>query len=256
MLMGYNKLPIWRDYWNTSNDLCCPLVSKAMTRQRFGIILKYLHCNDNAAIPADNKDRLFKIRPFIDGLNTNFRSFYNGTSNLSVDESMILFKGRNTMKQYCPMKPTKRGYKMWCLADQRGYIKKFSIYQGKDGLMEDKWSGFGLGERVVLSMTEDEWNKNKIVYFDNYFTSLPVLEKLRHENMLACGTIRLNRKGTPQNMVADKSMKRGDWDYRVSSTDITYFKWMDSKAIYLASNFHGTESSTGLDGIKKVCREK
>lgn len=29
------------------------------------------------------------------------------------------------MTQYLPMKPIKRGYKLWCLADQRGYIKKF-----------------------------------------------------------------------------------------------------------------------------------
>lgn len=171
-LMGYHKLPSWKDYWSTSEDFCLPIIGKTMSRNRFDEILSNLHVNDNAKIPKDNKDRLYKLRPMIDGLNNKFQQLYHGTRQLSVDESMILFKGRNVMKQYCPMKPIKRGYKIWCLADQHGYIKKFSIYQGKDEALEEKFAGFGLGERVVLSMTENEWGKNKIIYFDNYFTSV------------------------------------------------------------------------------------
>lgn len=40
--------------------------------------------------------------------------------NLSIDESVIAFKGRSTMKQFMPMKPIKRGFKVWacCCASQ------------------------------------------------------------------------------------------------------------------------------------------
>jgi hypothetical protein len=46
---------------------------------------------------------------------------------MAVDESIIVFKGRSVLKQYNPMKPIKRGYKLWCLADQWGYVKSFDI---------------------------------------------------------------------------------------------------------------------------------
>uniref|UniRef100_A0A0K8VYQ3 PiggyBac transposable element-derived protein 3 n=1 Tax=Bactrocera latifrons TaxID=174628 RepID=A0A0K8VYQ3_BACLA len=119
--MGYHQLPSYR---RISEDMAVPVVSKAMSRNRFDLILRFMHVNDNSKIPKNNKDRLFKIRPMVEALNQRFQQVYHRTKELSVDESMILFKGRTAIKQYCPMKPIKRGYKLWCLADQRGYIKK------------------------------------------------------------------------------------------------------------------------------------
>lgn len=243
-LMGYHKLPSWRHFWSESQDLGVSLVGKAMSRNRFDAILSNLHVNDNSCIPKDNKDRLFKLRPLIEYLNEKFGTAYHGTRQLSVDESMILFKGRSSMKQYNPMKPVKRGYKLWCLADQYGYIKKFSIYQGKDEKLENKYATYGLGERVVLSLTEKEWGKEKIIFFDNYFSSVKLLEKLKNENTLACGTIRANRRGNPTNLRDERKMKRGDFDYRSSTDGISFYKWKDTKTVLLASNYHGNELTT------------
>ena len=49
---------------------------------------------------------------------------------------MILFKGRSSLKQCNPMKPIKRGYKIWAKADMDGYMSKFSMYQCKKGEIE------------------------------------------------------------------------------------------------------------------------
>lgn len=46
-LMGYNKLPSWKHYWATSNDLNVPCVSNIMGRNRFDNILSNLHVQDN-----------------------------------------------------------------------------------------------------------------------------------------------------------------------------------------------------------------
>ena len=56
---------------------------------------------------------------------------YNVSRKVSIDESMILYMGRHSIKQYNPMKPIKRGYKLWVRADVDGYISKFDVYQGK-----------------------------------------------------------------------------------------------------------------------------
>lgn len=159
--MGYNSRPAWKDHFSSAEDLNNVLICKTMPRDRFAMILAYLHCNDNTQMPRNCKDKLYKIRPVVKELNRKFQECYHGTRELSVDESMIKFKGRSTLKQYLPMKPIKRGYKLWCLADQRGFIKKFQIYQGKDEEMSEKFNNYGLGERVVLELTEHEWGNRK-----------------------------------------------------------------------------------------------
>jgi hypothetical protein len=44
---------------------------------------------------------------------------------------MVRFKGRSSLKQYNPMKPVKREYKLWCRADMSGYIYECDVYQSK-----------------------------------------------------------------------------------------------------------------------------
>lgn len=241
--MGYHQLPSYKHYWSSASDLGVPTVSSSMTRNRFQAILSNVHVNDNSLITPENKDKVFKIRPLIQSLNNQFDILYHGTRELSVDESVILFKGRSTLKQYNPQKPIKRGYKLWTIADQNGYIKQFDVYQGKNETIEKQFQHYGLGERVVLSLTEKYWGKYRQIYFDNFFTSVDLLEKLKTEKTLACGTIRINRRGLPKDLPADKKMNRGDFDYRVSNLDITFFKWYDNRVVHLASNFHGTEST-------------
>lgn len=44
---------------------------------------------------------------------------------------MIEYKGKTSLKQYMPMKPIKRGIKMWCRADSTNdYLSEFDIYTG------------------------------------------------------------------------------------------------------------------------------
>ena len=62
---------------------------------------------------------------------------------------MVPFKGRSTLKQYMPMKPVKRGFKAWMLADSHtGYVSGFEIYTGKKGDTVEK----GLGASVVKTL--------------------------------------------------------------------------------------------------------
>ena len=85
---------------------------------------------------------------------------------------MIKFTGRSSLKQYMPMKPVKRGIKVWVLADSHnGYFSKFQVYMGKkDGVVEK-----GLGARVVKDLTSSLKGKYHHVYFDNFFTSTELI---------------------------------------------------------------------------------
>ena len=51
----------------------------------------------------------------------------------SIDESMVKFKDRSSLKQYLPLKPIKRGIKIWQRCDARsGYAYDLNVDSGKD----------------------------------------------------------------------------------------------------------------------------
>ena len=109
------------------------------------------------------------------------------------------------------------------IPDAVGYINKFDVYQGKFEQVSENMKLFGLGERVVLSMIDHLHNNHHEVNLDNYFTSIPVFEDLKNVGVHACGTIKANRKFLPTQIKQDKTMRRGDFDYRVAN-DIIFYK--------------------------------
>ena len=62
-------------------------------------------------------DRLGKVRPIINHLLTKFAEAYDPHKEVVVDEAMIKFQGRSSLKQYMPKKPVKHGIKVWVLGD-------------------------------------------------------------------------------------------------------------------------------------------
>ena len=72
---------------------------------------------------------------------------------ISVDETMIPFKGRLSFKQYIRDKPVKHGIKVFVLADGKyGYIKRIQIYTGKNSTLSQ--NELGLSTKVVLDLVK------------------------------------------------------------------------------------------------------
>ncbi|XP_051170607.1 piggyBac transposable element-derived protein 4-like [Leptopilina boulardi] len=196
-----------------------------------------MHLNDNESMPKTGDptyNKLYKVAPMINHLSENFLKFYKPTKEQAIDESMIRFKGRSSLKQYLPQKPIKRGFKVWVRADKYGFVCEFQIYTGKiDGSAEKL-----LGERVVRDLSRELTFKNYHLYFGNYFTSVSLMICLKNEGIQACGTVRSNRKELPKCQKPDKSLKKGDSEYRTSFKGISWVKWKDNKAVQFLSNFH------------------
>ena len=132
-------------------------------------ILSNTYVNDNTAVTNN------KLRPLLNKFNKNFAKICNISNRVSIDESMILFKGRSSIKQYNPMKPIKRDYKLRSMGDMDSYLFQLDVYQGKDkALPIDSYreKHFGLGKKVVYRMTKPFHGKNHKVYCDNYFSSV------------------------------------------------------------------------------------
>ena len=75
------------------------------------------------------------------------------------------------------MKPIKRGYILWCIADNSAYVYGFEVYTGKRKEKEYQPNvDRRLGGKVVVSFTSNLHGRNHKVFFDNYFASISLLE--------------------------------------------------------------------------------
>lgn len=249
LLMGIKRYPSYRDHWSSSPDLHDPFISKIITMHRFGWLLSHLHLNDNSIMPnrgSANFDKLFKVRPLIDEINANFKRCFCPHENVAIDEAMIKFKGRSTLKQYMPKKPIKRGYKVWLICDETGYCFDFEIYTGRaeDGAEKE------LGARVVKRLASQIYNKNHRLYMDNFFTSVGLMQHLLQNGVYACGTINSNRKNLPK-FKPDKEFQRGEYVWYHSNCGLSVIKWRDKRSVHLISNFHDPNVSTEVKRKEK-----
>jgi hypothetical protein len=71
-------------------------------------------------------------------------------------------------------------------------------------------SEHGLAYDVVITLCESLVHQGYHVYFDNFYTSIALLEALYDRGLLACGTAQKNRRRFPEELKEDwKGAKRG-----------------------------------------------
>lgn len=238
LLSGYAKYPNKRLYWNSTEDIP-DILRKSMRLNRYEMLLRHLHFNDNAKI--DRNDKLYKIRPLLEALNRNFKNHGGLEEGLSIDESMIPYYGKHYAKQYIKGKPIRFGYKNWAICNSSGYMISFEVYTGKS----DSEKRFGLGGDVIMSLLEKSEvppsNGHKI-FFDNYFTSLNLLNHLSENNICATGTIRENRteKCPFPDAKTWKPKPRGSSHF-VSCENVTFVQWKDNKVVTLGTNYDNND---------------
>ena len=112
---------------------------------------------------------------------------------LSVDESIIPFKGKSTLKQYNPKKPVRWGYKSFLLCDNHGLVYNIDFYTGAIQPVNDM-PDIGASGNVVLNLASIiPPHKNFKLHFDNWFTSLKLEIALDKLGIQSIGTVRANR---------------------------------------------------------------
>ncbi|GBP38172.1 PiggyBac transposable element-derived protein 3 [Eumeta japonica] len=112
----------------------------------------------------------------------------------------------------------------------------FEIYYGNNPVLTHN---LGLGPAVVLRLLQSV-PPGSCIFFNRYFTTVPLLEELSKLGYHGTGTIMTNRIPDRQNLCFkdDKRMARDDIEQRVSK-DIVLVKWKDTKAVLTASNCTG-----------------
>ena len=72
-----------------------------MARNRFTEKLKFLYFVDNSNYNANdpNRDKLYKVRCVVEFPVDQFKNIYILTQQISIDEELLLWKGRLSFKQ-------------------------------------------------------------------------------------------------------------------------------------------------------------
>ena len=140
-------------------------VAERITRDVFFAIWRFILFCNNESPPTDTSpsfaqlsslpdsqpvDRLCKVWPVISAIVAGCLTNYRRHREQAIDQAMVAFKGRSSMKQYLLMKPVKRGFKIWVQAAT--YVCELECYTGKRGNTTE----VGLGGSVVTRLTREE----------------------------------------------------------------------------------------------------
>ena len=142
------------------------------------------------------------------------------------------------MKQYLPLKPTKRGFKVWVVAESTtGYFLDLQVYVGR----ENQQPEHGLGERVVLDLTTRYRGKHHQVFCDNFFTSPRLFKALHDHGIYACGTVRQSRRNFPTGL-RNVSLSRGEGVFRQHGSLVAVV-WQDKRPVHILSTLSQQEET-------------
>ena len=150
---------------------------------------------------------------------------------------MISFQGRVTGWQYVKNKPNPVGVKLFVRCGRSDMAYDFKFYQGKGTGVSKDHKGLGLGGSIVIRLVENlPERENFKVYFDNVFTSIPLLIQLKEKGCHVLAVLKTNRMSGAilKSKVAVKHQARGAMDSCVSkSGDITIVRWQDNNGLTL-----------------------
>lgn len=241
--MGVFAFPRLYLFWRQNTRLA--LIADVMTRDRFTTLRSALHFvpEDQPTSPEDRLNPLWKVQPVIDKVKQTCCKLERVPCSYSIDEQMIPFTGRCSLRQVVRNKPRPVGLKNFVLTTSEGLMLDFEIYLGARTAFAER--DLGVGASVILHLAQ-KVPVNSCLYFDRFFTSVSLLERLTELGLHGTGTIMMNRVRERKNLnfKADNKMKRGESQQFVCDDDLALVKWKDNKSVMMISNCTGADNTS------------
>lgn len=230
IVMAYNTLPSLSCYWSKHTSMGNTAIKNAISRDRYKLLISKLYFNSPEK-PADCS-KIYYVEQLLECFKHTYRSAREDSVYQSIDESMAKFKGRSSLKQYLPLKPIKRGIKLWVRSDSlSGYAYDLDVYSGK----QDGQADGTVGERVVRKLTSSITKSDVVICFDRFFTSVTLMKTLPYA---AVGTCIGTRKNVPK---CQGKLEKSEAKFLCTNDGITFTRWQDTKEVLAISNCHGDQ---------------
>ena len=243
LLQGLVQKPVERWFWSKRPIINTPFFGKIMSQQQYSLMMKYLHFENSETFDASThpNPKLRKIYDLHDMLTKNFKRIYIPEQEISIDESLLKYKGLLGWKQFIPTKRARFGIKLYQLCESKsGYIWHSIIYTGKDTSLNEKYKSPNSASNVVMSLMHDLLGHGYTLITDNFYTCPDLAEMLIKEKTDIYGTMRANRKNLPK-LIKTKKLKKGEI-VAFQKGKICVLKWQDKKPLCMLSTVHSTDS--------------
>ena len=188
MYMELVKKPELHLYWSRKDIYFNSFVPKCITRDRFQLLLKFLQFSDS--LPRFEDDRLYKLQSLLDRLVLNYQTLCDPGSTLVIDEYVIPYGGKRTVKQLIGNKFHKYGCKFYKLCTPDSYTWNLLIYVGNSVNIPP----FNHSDSVVIKLTENLHDKGYSIYSDHFYSSATLSEFLSEKNTSFMGIQPKNSK--------------------------------------------------------------
>ena len=143
-----------------------------------------------------------KVHNLVLHFSEQFKNYYVPPKNVSIDESLIGYKGRGLEIKYMSNKHYHHfSFKLFCENESR-YTFNFSFYEGKQSSSSD----YGISHNILLELMAPFLVKG-IISLQTIGTAVHLAESLLLKGKNLTGTVRLNRKYLPAD-VKKKLAKR------------------------------------------------
>ena len=238
IFLGIVHLPSLHMYWEAGWRQ--QFVVDAFSRARFTELLRYFHIAEPTP-PGVKRTVVEKIAPLYDHCLATFPDYFTPPRDLTLDETMVRFKGRSSWKTVIKGKPTPTGYKLYTVASH-GYLLTFDIYRGKGGYAVRQ----GVIHHTVTQLVRRWSGSHRILFTDNLYTSPALCRHLLTMGLRSCGTFRPNRSHLPAGLRdAMKSLGEGEtkaWQ----SGQLGCLVWCDKQPVLMLSTHHRVDDMVSV----------
>jgi hypothetical protein len=189
-----------------------------------------------------------KLEWFLDCIRATLLVLVNIGEYVSVDETMVPFKGMIAFRQYIKNKPVRYGFKFFVMAASKfpAVVKDFALYMGaaRDQAASKKsaFQHVGSTARWVLQLLVSLGNTKGVkVYTDRFYTSVDLIAECAARGWSCVGTCMPNRvpKGIVALMASKPDETRGASEtVQMSSCDgaqhkgMVFTRWWDNRMVW------------------------
>ena len=175
-----------------------------------------------------------------------FRDFWDAfTKNLSdhyipitIDEQLVLFRGRCSFIQYLPSKPDKYGIQIFWAADaENNFPLVAEPYLGRP-LGADRQ--VNLGKNVALRLSAPFFNSGRNVTTDNFFTDKELSDVLQNNGLTFVGTVRANKRFLPESFQNKRGLQlhASSFLFQDKTTIINYQTKRNKNVVVMSTMHH------------------
>jgi len=164
-------------------SLGIPAYRTAFTERRFCFLLRCIRFDDPETMNERKKENTFAaVSKIWDVITDNYKQRYYLGEYITIDEQLLVLRGRCGLRMYIPHKPAKYGLKItMAVCDSRSsYMLHAMPYLGKKTKPPD---AVALSHYVTMELCKPCFVSKRNISGDNWFTSVPLVNDLLEKGL-------------------------------------------------------------------------